>query len=881
MRRLRTLAPLAAIAALLAPAAAAATPASLPPETDTLTAKRTFGGTCSDRAVAGRAGVARTVYRAPMAGFATVRLAARGGDWDLALFDAATGRRLASSAAFGATEVAQTWIGAGQRLIVQGCRTRGGSEAAEVTTRFLDVAPPRSTTPSLVRVPYPSEAIHTFLEREGFDITHNERADYVDVVVPDVSKLALLERAGIPYDVRVRDLNADYAQSRIADARYAASVRSSPLPTGRTGYRRFEDYQNELKQITDPAGPYASIARPLVIGHSFQGREIQGVELAADVAAKDDGRPVYFLMALHHAREWPSGETAMEFAWMLAKGYGTDPEITDLLRKQRVVIVPIINPDGFFASRAAASDGMFPDPADTTGAPFGDTVEGVVLPFGGNLAYRRKNCNGPVPAAGGRERDFPCYYQWGVDPNRNYGEGWGGPGASPDPNTQVYRGADQWSEPETQAVHEYSQKHPVTTLISLHNVAALVLRPPGRGNAGKAPDENRMKALGDAMATATGYESQYSFQLYDTSGTTEDWNYAAAGTFGYTIEIGPKNGKFHMPYQTGVVNEWVGPLADPDEPNGPRLGGLREALLIAARSTANPADHSVLAGQAPGGHVLRLRREFETKSSPVCTFAQGYVRAGTVPLLDCIAPGEVRSKADHLEYTTTVPASGDFEWHVTPSTRPFVGGRYIEGAPTARTIEFKGAGTGQPPAVGQTIEHEFEVTADDSARNLDLRFEQAAKPEDYDVFLNYITPKGKRRRIGQGHFVDGVLVWTAPGSGTNPPGMGEHITLTNPPVGRYVVEVENVSGPTNQWTLTVNLTGQRLGHSESTGRTEAYTLTCERPDGTVVKSQTVTVARGERLELGDAACAVPPPTTRPRVRPLPGKPRRPIPPPQR
>jgi hypothetical protein len=31
-------------------------------------------------------------------------------------------------------------------------------------------------------------------------------------------------------------------------------------------------------------------------------------------------------------------------------------------------------------------------------------------------------------------------------------------------------------------------------------------------------------------------------QLYDTSGTTEDWNYAAAGTLGYTIEMGPSGG---------------------------------------------------------------------------------------------------------------------------------------------------------------------------------------------------------------------------------------------------------------------------------------------------------------------------------------------------
>ena len=69
--------------------------------------------------------------------------------------------------------------------------------------------------------------------------------------------------------------------------------------------------------------------------------------------------------------------------------------------------------------------------------------------------------------------------------------------------------------------------------------ASLVLRPPGVHNAGQAPDEPALKALGDAMADDTGYTSEYGYQLYDTSGTTEDWNYGAAGTFGYTIEMGP------------------------------------------------------------------------------------------------------------------------------------------------------------------------------------------------------------------------------------------------------------------------------------------------------------------------------------------------------
>ncbi len=183
------------------------------------------------------------------------------------------------------------------------------------------------------------------------------------------------------------------------------------------------------------------------------------------------------------------------------------------------------------------------------------TVESIAPP-GGVFTYRRKNCAGEVP-----DPAFPCTLQWGVDPNRNYGEGWGGPGSSGDPTSQSYHGPGPWSEPETQAVHAFSQSHQVTALITLHNVAALVLRPPGLHDHGLAPDEERLKHFGDAMAAATGYTSQYGFQLYDTSGTTEDWNYAAAGTYGYTIEIGPEGGSFHQPYQTGFVDQWTGEYA--------------------------------------------------------------------------------------------------------------------------------------------------------------------------------------------------------------------------------------------------------------------------------------------------------------------------------
>lgn len=845
------------IAATL-PASSIAAPAALPAVKRTAVAKKSAQRDCQARTARGKRGVATTTYKAPMAGFVTVRSAASDkSDWDLALFDARSGRALGGSAGFGSHEVAQTWVGAGQRVLVQSCRRKGAAKRSSLSIRFIDAQAPKASSISLVRIAYPSPALHRWLDDNGFDVTHNERRDFVDVLVPGADKLALLEKTGIKYTTRVKDMAAYFRQSRAADRRYAARVGAagSPLPTGRTAYRTYDDYQQELKQIVADHG---DIARPLVIGKSFQGREIQGIEISDNVSASDDGKPTYFVMGVHHAREWPSGETAMEFAHLLADGYAGDAEISDLLKKERVVIVPLVNPDGFFTSRGTAEDGFMPDPADSTGAPEGDTVEGVGVPFGGNLAYRRKNCDGPVPSFGGSERDYPCYYQWGVDPNRNYGEGWGGPGASPDPNTQVYRGDGQWSEPETQAIHKYSQEHPVTAMITMHTVAALVLRPPGLHAAGKAPDEDMLKALGDKMADYTGYTSQYGFELYDTSGTTEDWNYAAAGSLGYTIEIGPLNGPFHGPYEEGVVDQWVGPKVNPDDtdPNAPRKGGMRAALLAAAHAAADDASHSVLEGTAPAGRVLRVKKTFDTKSGHVCTLAQGYVRAGTIPPADCIAPGDQKSAPDKLEYTTVVPASGQFNWHITQSTRPFVEGKYIEGAKTDHVTTFSGDGEGSAPAQGETREYPFDVSADDYTRALDVKLDWTLKPEDYDLYLYYVDGSGTRTQIGTANFVDGVLIWTEPGHGQNPNGLGEHIEVTAPPAGHYIAAVENTQGVANDYTLTIAATGQKPGHREATGNTESWTLTCETPEGQVLETRDVVIGRGERstqnLDCGGA-----------------------------
>jgi hypothetical protein len=72
-----------------------------------------------------------------MSGFVTVRGTAARGNWNLAVFDARTRHALTSSESFTSNEVAQTWVAAGQRLLIQGCHASGPASAFHVATAFV------------------------------------------------------------------------------------------------------------------------------------------------------------------------------------------------------------------------------------------------------------------------------------------------------------------------------------------------------------------------------------------------------------------------------------------------------------------------------------------------------------------------------------------------------------------------------------------------------------------------------------------------------------------------------------------------------------------------------------------------------------------------
>lgn len=664
--------------------------------------------------------------------------------------------------------------------------------------------------PQLVTVDTPSRADKARLQTLGLDFTEHAGRDYVEVVLHTPADLLRLTSAGFDYDVRIADLIARGLEIAEINEQYAASVDVSPMPSGRDGYRTLDDYNADMQSLAKKNPDLVKrfkLKRP-----SLDGRDIFGVEIGQGVRRGLQGQPTFLLMGVHHAREWPSGELAMEFAFDLVENYGKSDRITRLLKQARVIVVPVVNVDGFTLSR---TDGEYVDLREANDY---DPLEGSasVLATPGQT-YKRKNCrvvDGQDTPDGSCAATLasPGGFAAGVDLNRNYGGFWGGPGAAasePNPETTevgtadpTYRGASAFSEPETKNIRDLVASRQVTMMISNHTFSNLVLRPNGVnpntiGRDGKpvgdAPDERALKRLGARMAAQNGYANIHGWQLYDTTGTTEDWSYNATGGFGYTFEIGAN--EFHPPYPE-VVDEYLGA--------GKYKGkGNREAYLIALEHAVDTAYSGVITGNAPKGATLRLTKQFRT-------------------------PTWEGSFKDGLN--TPITVGGAFEWIVNPSTRPVVRPRTyqaLDAEPYAvKTIE------GTMPEPNGQVDHEFVLTEDVDMWRTNLDW---TTPDDLDLEVY--------RRQG------GELVEV--GSSGNLPGQKEMVELPNAKAGTYVLRVVNYASAAPTYTLTESFFDAQTRITD--GKREAYTFTCEK-DGEVLQSGRISIGRGDRVRLDLSEC---------------------------
>ena len=305
---------------------------------------------CTARELGGAAGVDSRSVTAPALAMIEARLDGGEGDWDLAVLDAKSGATVAGSAYRSSTEVAQGFVTEGQELIVQACRRSGGSGTADLTVDATEIEPGPAQPSSLVNVSTPTGAEKSELQTLGLDVTEHAGDDFMQVVTHGPGDFDTLREAGFSYTVQVSDLARQSARHRQVEADYARSVRQSSLPSGRETYRRLFDYSEELKALAD-ANP--DLVKPFTLPfETYEGRPVEGIEITTNPDAVD-GKPVFLNMGVHHAREWPSGEHAMEWAFELVRGHGRDPHVTDLVERVRTIVVPVVNVDGFNLSREA------------------------------------------------------------------------------------------------------------------------------------------------------------------------------------------------------------------------------------------------------------------------------------------------------------------------------------------------------------------------------------------------------------------------------------------------------------------------------------------------------------------------------------------------
>ena len=813
MYRARSLPSAALLVALLAFLVSASPAGATPLLATTVSVPDAAVRQCFARPLADAAGATAAQVGTPSGGIVSVRLTATSGDWDVAVFERATGRLVAASAGSKNVELAQGFVGGARELDVQACRLSSSTDTAKLTVNFAAIPEgAHAEQAQLVRVSTPTTFDRELLNHLALDLTEHGGDDFVEVVLYGERDAQELRDAGLDYEVRIPDLAERNRANARQDISFAAATEQSALPSGVDAYRHLWEYEYALKEIVRH---YPKLARTFTLPFKTnEGRQVQGLEITLNPKVQD-GKPVFAHMGVHHAREWPSGEQTIEFAFDLVRNYGRDGRITNLVRRTRTVFVPVVNPDGFNLSREAPVDLR-----DVTGVGANNTAYSVMSLAEPFFTYKRRNCRpvdgqaSPPPICG-----LTPFRYTGVDPNRNYGAFWGGAGASALRTDDTYRGAGPFSEPETQNIRDLVSRRQVVTLITNHTFSNLVLRPPGIRAQGQTYDEGLYKTLGDDMAQQNGYRSQFSYQLYDTTGTTEDWSYNATGGLGYTFEIGPD--EFHPPFED-VIDEYRGAGAYAGR-------GNREAYLRALESTSNVSRHSLLTGSGPPGSKLTLTKDFVTETSPV--------RPAEIWLLDSPAIEETALDKqyfpDHLESSITIPAHGNFAWHVNPSTRPVVEERRYPGVADtpSRTQTWENTQATLPT---EHIDKEFAITETD-ARLLRVTVEWPT-PDDYDLEVYLRKPDGSLEDM--------------PGSG-NPPGAKEEAFIDNPVPGDYILRVVNFAAVSPAWTMQAEVYGPGPDIVVP-GTKEYWTLTCETPGGDTY-SQKIYVERGQRLAI-DRPC---------------------------
>jgi len=262
----------------------------------------------------------------------------------------------------------------------------------------------------------------------------------------------------------------------------------------------WDDYYDHdtLNQFLDALAGANDWANVINIGKSYEGRDMNVLA----ITKAGPGAPSVWLEAGIHAREWIAPAVATFLVRELVEKNDDHPDYID---KLNWYFLPSANPDGYQYSRD--HDRMWRKTRSPTGSIFG--------------------CKG-------------------VDPNRNWGYHWGESGVSNDKCSDIYPGAEAFSEIEMQNIKNFVESLDPIPILGhcFHSYSQLWLWPYGYAYNAYPPNREEVEQLAidasDALYQVHGtvFDPINSAELYPAAGASDDWYKGSLGTrFAFTTEL--------------------------------------------------------------------------------------------------------------------------------------------------------------------------------------------------------------------------------------------------------------------------------------------------------------------------------------------------------
>ncbi|XP_026167317.1 carboxypeptidase A5 [Mastacembelus armatus] len=319
----------------------------------------------------------------------------------------------------------------------------------------------------------------------------------VDVRVPFHSLQSVkiyLEVQDIEYSIMVEDLQVMLDEEELESAARVAEPRN----TDSFDYAKYHPI-NEIYSFQDMlVAENPNLVSKIVIGQSYEGRPLNVLKFSTG----GTNRPAIWIDTGIHSREWVTQASGTWFAKKIVTDYGRDPALTAILNNMDIYLEIVTNPDGYYFTHNS------------------------------NRMWRKTRKPNPGSS---------CI---GVDPNRNWDAGFGGPGASNNPCTETYHGPRAHSEPEVKAIVDFVKSHGnIKAFISIHSYSQMLLYPYGYTTTA-VKDQPELHSLAKKAITdlASLYGTRYRYgsiisTIYQASGGTIDWTYNQGIKYSYTFEL--------------------------------------------------------------------------------------------------------------------------------------------------------------------------------------------------------------------------------------------------------------------------------------------------------------------------------------------------------